>query len=464
MSLRARLTLLYTSLVGGILLLFGVVIYGTVNITLYSQTDETLDSTATEVYQSARVDQTGELSVTTLPTLNLPTDVYVQAWDRELHLKSASQNIVGFPQALDPIGLKSSVPIYRDVTIGTVHLRVLTVPLEVGQRYIGTIQVASKVAVVDATQHLLLSVLITGTLISLLIAGLATWFSTNRSLAPLEDVTRTALQITSADDLSRRIPYQGPPEDEVGQLIAAFNKTLSRLETLFNTQRRFMADVGHELRTPLTVIKGNVGLMRRIGQTDEESLSGIESEVDRLTRLVGDLLLLAQAESGKLPLDTRLIEVDTLLLEAMQQMRVLARDRLQLRIGEIDQVLVCGDADRLKQVLVNLIGNAINYTPPGGEVIVSLSKVGDQARLLVSDNGPGISAEDLPHIFERFYRGEKSRTRSRDGKGFGLGLSIAYWIVRNHNGKIDVESTPGKGTTFCVWLPLAEGNCQPKEA
>jgi two-component system OmpR family sensor kinase len=464
MSLRARLTLLYTSLVGGILLLFGVAIYGTVNITLYTQTDQTLTSTATEVYQRAHVDQTGELSVTTLPTLNLPTDVYVQAWDREHHLKSSSQNIVGFLQALDPVGLKSSVPIYRDVTIGTVHYRVLTVPLEVGQRYEGTIQVASKVALVDATQQLLLSVLITGTLISLLIAGLATWFSTNRSLAPLADVTRAALQITSADDLSRRIPYQGPPEDEVGQLIAAFNKTLSRLETLFNTQRRFMADVGHELRTPLTVIKGNVGLLRRIGQTDEESLSGIESEVDRLTRLVGDLLLLAQAESGKLPLDNRLVEMDTLLLEAMQQMRILARDRLQLRIGEIDQVLVCGDADRLKQVLVNLIGNAINYTPSGGEVIVSISKVGKQARLLVSDNGQGIPTADLPHIFERFYRGEKSRTRPREGKGFGLGLSIAYWIVRNHNGKIDVESTPGKGTTFCVWLPLAEGNCQSKEA
>jgi len=288
------------------------------------------------VYRSARVDQTGELSITTLPTLNLPTDVYVQVWDRELRLKSASQNISDFHQPLDPIGLKSIGPIYHGVTIGTVHLRVLTVPLEIGQRYIGTLQVASKVAVVDATQQLLLSVLITGTLIALLIAGLATWFSTNRALAPLEGVTRTALQITSADDLSRRIPYQGPPGDEVGQLIAAFNKTLSRLETLFNTQRRFMADVGHELRTPLTVIKGNVGLMRRIGLTDEESLSGIESEVERLTRLVGDLLLLAQAESGKLPLDRRLVEMDTLLLEAMQQMRVLARDRLQLRIGEID--------------------------------------------------------------------------------------------------------------------------------
>jgi signal transduction histidine kinase len=178
-----------------------------------------------------------------------------------------------------------------------------------------------------------------------------------------------------------------------------------------------------------------------------------------LTRLVGDLLLLAQAESGKLPLDKRLVELDTLLLEVMQQVRVLARDRLQMKLGEIDQILVCGDKDRLKQVMVNLIGNAISYTPIGGEVVVGVGKSGSLARLTISDTGPGIPAEDLPHIFERFYRAEKSRTRSRDGKGFGLGLSIAYWIVNNHGGKIEVNSKVGEGTTFCVWLPLAEGNC-----
>jgi len=268
------------------------------------------------------------------------------------------------------------------------------------------------------------------------------------------------MHITQADDLSRRIPYQGPAEDELGQLIHSFNKTLGRLESQFHMQRRFMADVGHELRTPLTVVKGNVDLMRRMGSTDEESLSSIESEVDRLTRLVGDLLLLAQAESGKITLDRRTMELDTLVLEALSQMRVLVRDKLQLRLGDIDQVLVCGDRDRLKQVLVNLIGNSIKYTPSGGEVVVGLGKEGNQARLTVRDNGPGIPAEDLPHIFERFYRGEKSRTRTQDGKGFGLGLSIAYWIVRNHGGRIEVDSTEGHGTTFCVWLPLAEEECQ----
>jgi signal transduction histidine kinase len=296
--------------------------------------------------------------------------------------------------------------------------------------------------------------------ISIAVAALVGWFSTRQALAPLKAVTQTALQITRADDLSRRISYQGSADDEVGQLITAFNQTLGRLESLFNTQRRFIADVGHELRTPLTVIKGNVDLMRRMGNTDEESLGSIESEVDRLTRLVGDLLLLAQAESGKLPLDRRIVELDTLVLEAIQQMSVLARDKLALRLGEFDQVQVCGDQDRLKQVLVNLMGNAINYAPKGGEVIIGLGKMGEQARLTVFDTGPGIPAEDLPHVFERFYRGEKSRTRSREGKGFGLGLSIAYWIVRNHGGRIEVDSKEGMGTTFCVWLPLASGDCQ----
>jgi len=328
-----------------------------------------------------------------------------------------------------------------------------------GDRPIGVIQVGSSLAVVDATQQVLVIVLVVGVVLSMAIAGAASWISTRQALAPLEAVTQTALQITRADDLSRRIPYQGPPDDEVGQLIHAFNQTLGRLENLFHTQRRFLIDVGHELRTPLTVIRGNVDLMRHIGETDEESMDSILSEVDRLTRLVGDLLLLAQAESGKLPLDRRLVELDSLVLEVMQQMQVLARKKLHLHLGEIDQVLVCGDKDKLKQVAVNLIGNAISYTPEGGDVVVELGKVDNRARLTVSDNGPGIPPQDLPYIFERFYRGEKSRTRSKDGKGFGLGLSIAYWIVHNHDGAIEVDSKLGAGTTFRVYLPLAVGDC-----
>jgi two-component system phosphate regulon sensor histidine kinase PhoR len=151
------------------------------------------------------------------------------------------------------------------------------------------------------------------------------------------------------------------------------------------------------------------------------------------------------------------VELDTLLLEVFHEMSVLAHSRLELKVTEIDQIQVLGDRDRLKQVLLNLVSNAIQYTPAGGEVFLSLCKIGDQARLIVRDTGPGIPTKDLPHIFKRFYRVEKSRTRSNTS-GFGLGLSIAHWIVDHHGGRIEVDSQEGKGTTFCIWLPLLNSN------
>ncbi|NMC13740.1 MAG: HAMP domain-containing histidine kinase [Chloroflexi bacterium] len=464
MSLRARLSFLYTSIVGGILLLFGVAIYSAIRVSLLNQIDTTLKNTASDIIANITVDENGELEVTSSPNLEFLADVFVQVWDRDNKLRFASQNIGNLNEAMDESSLQSTETQVKDIVLvtdfGNTHLRVLTVALVIGDRQIGAIQVGTSLAVVDTTQKSLLIVLILGLVVSMGIAGVASWVSTRQALAPLEDVTTTALQITRADDLSRRIPYQGPINDEVGQLIHAFNQTLSRLENLFHTQRRFLADVSHELRTPLTVIKGNVDLMRRIDTVDYESIDSIESEVDRLTRLVGDLMLLAQAESGKLPLAMHLIELDSLLLEVMQQMRVFARGKVQLKLGDIDQVLVCGDQDKLKQVLVNLISNAINYTPTDGEVVVGVGKIGERARITVRDNGPGIPEKDLPYIFDRFYRGEKSRTRPKQGKGFGLGLSIAYWIVRNHNGTIEVDSKLGEGSTFRVWLPLATDNCQ----
>jgi signal transduction histidine kinase len=186
---------------------------------------------------------------------------------------------------------------------------------------------------------------------------------------------------------------------------------------------------------------------------DEESLMSIDQEAGRLTRLVGGLLLLAQAESGKLALSMKQLELDLLLTEVFQEMSILAGSRVRVHLNEIDQVYVTGDRDRLKQVFINLVANAIQYTPQGGEVFLSLERIGEQARIICRDTGPGIPAEDLPHIFERFYRAEKSRTRGRT-TGFGLGLSIANWIVERHGGRIEVDSKEGKGTTFAIWLPL----------
>ena len=206
-----------------------------------------------------------------------------------------------FEQPLDALSLQEPTQQFRDVHVGQVHLRVLTVPVVLASEPSGFLQLAAPLAVVDrARESLLIFLAIGGVLALMIAAGLGSW-TARRALRPLDTITETALQITRADDLSRRIPLEAPPTSEVGRLILAFNETLERLEALFTSQRRFLADVSHELRTPLTAIRGNVDLIRRMG-ADPESLEAIQSEADRLIRLVGDLLLLAQAETGNLPL------------------------------------------------------------------------------------------------------------------------------------------------------------------
>lgn len=454
MSLRIRLTLLYSTLLGGILLLFGVLVYLLVSAQLLDQVDRTLKQTTSDIINTAQIDPVGGMDIVELPGVELISSVYVQLWARDGQLRMSSPGIRQLGQPLGALDLRTTHTVLRDVTIQNVHLRVLTVPLVLGNRPAGVLQAATNLALVDALRNTLLYVLLALTILSILFAALASWVSIGRALAPLKTVTQTAEQITRADDLSRRIPSNGPANDEIGLLIRAFNHTLERLENLFTSQQRFLADVSHELRTPLTVIKGNADLIRKFG-ADNESLDSIKDESDRLTRLVGDLLLLAQAESGKLPLNQRPVELDLLLTDVLQEMRVLAGDKVKLRLTDIDQVLVYGDPDRLKQVLINLISNAIHYTPPGGDVFLTLSKTEGKAKIIVRDTGPGIPADDLPHVFDRFYRGEKSRTRSKTS-GFGLGLSIAYWIVDTHGGRIEVDSHEGRGTTFCVYLPLSE--------
>lgn len=463
MNLRVRLTLFYTFILGGVLVVLGIAIFSQVSNILTNQVDRSLAQVTQDMRQLARIDHQGRFYMASVLSVN--SSIAIQVWDTGGRLVASTQSFdplssLVFP--LYPEGLTIQESVFVDAEISDEHLRVLSVPLEMdsGEEPVGTIQVATSLATVDDVQKDLLSFLFGLGILALIIAVTAAWFSTRRVLAPLATMTATAMQITKADDLSRRIPEQGNPADEVGRLVQAFNQTLERMEDLFNSQRRFIADVGHELRTPLTVMKGNVDLLRKISKRDEDSLKSIENEVDRLTRLVGDLLLLAYVESGKLPMDNSLIELDTLLLEVFQQARVLAQDELEVVINNIDQVLVCGDHDRLKQVFLNLVANAISYTPAGGKIEMNLRKSEKMAYLVVTDNGPGIAPEDLTHIFERFYRGEKSRARSADGKGFGLGLPIANWIVINHGGRIEVDSVLGKGTNFCVWLPLAQGDCE----
>jgi signal transduction histidine kinase len=195
-----------------------------------------------------------------------------------------------------------------------------------------------------------------------------------------------------------------------------------------------------------------------MGGADLTSLDAIQSEAERMSRLVGDLLLLAQADSGNLPLAHDRVELDTLLLEIFREALVMAGG-VHVRIGEIDQAVVVGDRDRLKQLLLNLVSNALKYTPAGGRVTLGLACVNEWARLAVTDTGVGIPPDELPHVFERFYRVDKARSRAMGGAG--LGLSIAWRIAHLHGGRIEAMSEgENKGTTFCVWLPLAKKPAQ----
>jgi signal transduction histidine kinase len=370
--------------------------------------------------------------------------------DESGEILASSRNLTTFNDLLDP----NADPYEESVSVvshGDTQLRVYTVPLPTSdpQDPHYYLQVARLLDTYEHLNRVSLTALLMGfaaATASLFVAVLLT----PGLFKPLEDMATAARQITRADDLSRRVPYANRP-DEIGDLARAFNQTLERLERLFRTQQRLLADVSHELRTPLTTIRGNLDLMRHMGNSDPESLGAIQVEIERMTRLVGDLLLLARADSGGLPLERKFVELDNVLFDVYRQVRILDPP-IEIELAAVDQVTVLGDPDRLKQLFLNLVENAVKYTPPPGSVSLSLSKKGDWAFFQVTDTGVGIPSENLPHIFDRFYRVDKSRARAQGGSG--LGLSIAKWIAQAHGGTIRVSSEVGEGTTFTVTLPV----------
>ena len=468
MTIRVRLTLLYVSLLAIAMLVFSIATLSVLNWTLRRQVDASLQKAAEDIQAegivnamptaggSPRVSELiREFSMLQVNSLDAP-GLFVQIWlydpaIERLYLHDFSWNLlgVGYSGALDPLALGINAEVRRDCLINGHHLRVFTRPLALNGQVWGYIQVATSLNTVDAAIDRLLRIMVIGGAATLLVALVLGDYLTRRALRPIDTIAQTARQITAADDLSRRIPYDGPP-DELGQLTRVFNKTLERLERLFNVQRRFVADVSHEMRTPLTIIRGNLDLMRRYGY-DEEVMHAIEGEARRMSRLVDELLLLARADAGHLTLNKEVVSLDTLVLEVSNQARVLTDDVADTP-EQLDQALVLGDADRLKQLLLNLMTNGVKYTPAGGTVTLSLARENGWAHVRVADTGIGIAEKDLPHIFDPFYRVDPARSRAQGGTG--LGLSIARWIAEMHNGRISVSSEVGKGSVFTVALPL----------
>ena len=465
MSIRDRFTLIYAFIFLGAFLLFTVVVYLFPRQTLLADIDRSLEQKASQILEEAQV-----YSQRDIHSLHIPTEeenvferanTFIMAVDEQGTVRTRSDNLEGFDGPLNPTAIASGREGYRTMEYDGQVVRVLTVPLRIEQgidrELVGYLQVARAIEDFDTFNRLLFVTILIG-----LGAFTASMFVITlispRLFRPLEKIATLARQISRADDLSRRLPDTGR-DDEIGDLTMVLNQTLARLESLFRTQQRFLADVSHELRTPLTTIRGNVDLMRRMGGADQESLDDIQAELDRMTRLVNDLLLLARADAGGLPIERQPVELDTVLLDVYRQLSLLKKP-VDIVLEEVDQVQVSGDADRLKQLILNLADNAVKYTPPGGAVRLSLSKAAGEAHLQISDTGIGISEEDLPYIFERFYRVDKARTRAHGGSG--LGLSIAKWIVDVHGGRIHAESDAGEGTTFHVILPLLEQTSQAR--
>jgi heavy metal sensor kinase len=291
--------------------------------------------------------------------------------------------------------------------------------------------------------------------IGLLLAGGGGWVLARRALRPVDRIAETARRI-SAEHLAARLEETGA-NDELSRLVQTLNEMLERLDASFHQIRQFSADASHELQTPLTILKGEIEVALRTPRTPDEYqgiLSSALEEINRLTRLVEGLLLLARADAGVLRMDRKPVDLSQLVEEVYGQAKILADARpLTLLLEEMEPLTIPGDYDRLRRVLLNLVDNGIKYTPAGGRVALSLRREGQWASLRIADSGIGLSPEELQKIFERFYRSAEARSRGEGGAG--LGLCIARSIVEAHGGKIQVASARGKGSTFTVLLPLS---------
>jgi two-component system OmpR family sensor kinase len=474
-SLRWRLTFLYLGLLAVLLLAAGVAQYFAAREVLFRTNADVLVSEYNAVFTSFRKQNA------TRPATALRALILSQAFSLELSSRRTSATIIDvnggwvtsspatlFPTQ-DPPTLTTQE--YRNAVLhtpkpyfaataadGSTYLVVLNV-IRNGNRPIGLAQLAIPTSEIDQTLRLDREVAVIGSFLVLLLALLLSPLIVGRALRPLRQMSTTAGAL-AAGDYKQRVTVP-KTRDEIGTLAVAFNKMAEGIDHAFEVRRQseeqmrhFVADASHELRTPLTSIAGYIDVLGRREVVDAEtlqtSLAAMQQESARMTRLVNDLLTLTRFESGKPP-SRQTVLLDQFVNQALDELSL--RDKGAVESRDLQPgVAVKADPEALKQVVTNLAQNALKYAP-GAEQHWSVFATDGRAAIRLHDSGPGISRQDLPHIFERFYRGEKARDRSTGGSG--LGLAIARSIVEAHQGSIEAASEPGQGATFTAWLPLA---------
>jgi heavy metal sensor kinase len=455
-SIRLRLTLWYVLLLAVILAAFSAGIYLTLRHNLYANLDDSLETRVAELLPSVRYDGSAPTLAGTISTGNIdPEEQFVRVYDSwgQLTFDNSGDESEGPAdrQAVE-VALAGRTAT-RGADFNGEPFRVRVVPITQDGAIAGALEVGR--AADDAADTLGSLLLILGVAypVTLALASLGGVFLASRALAPIDKLTRLAHRI-SAEDLSQRLDLR-LPDDEIGRLARTFDDMIARLDDAFRRQRQFTADASHELRTPLTAVKGQVEVaLNRPREPDayREVLQNVNEEVDRLIRLVGSLLTLARADAGQIPLSPETVDVGDLVSAAVEQVRPAAQQRnVELVLAPGPPVTLRADEDLLLQLLLNLLDNAVKYTPSGGRVSAGWTADGARVELWVRDTGAGIAPEHLPHIFDRFYRADKARSRAEGG--VGLGLSICRWIAEAHGGSISVESAPGQGSTFTARFP-----------
>jgi heavy metal sensor kinase len=447
-SIRARLTIWYTSLLTVTFLVLGGVTYGLLMYSLAHDVDVALHSVARALAEQTKRGASGFF----------PADIDavfrrffgVSRWDRYFEMR-------------DPFGrsqeardnAEAGLPTLETIEgMGEYPVRVLTRPVIQAGRVISLAQVGMSLESLYVTRRRFLLIMAGVLPLGILLAGGGGWFFARRALAPVDRMSEAARRI-SAEHLTERLEGTGAG-DELDRLATTLNAMLGRLDMAFRQIRQFSADASHELQTPLTILKGELEVALRTPRTPEayqDHLRSALEEVDRIARLVDGLLLLARADAGVLRMDRRPLELAVLVRDIYDQTKILAeKQNIMLDLGPVASVVIQGDHDRLRRLVLNLVDNGIKYTPSGGRVMISLQRNGPWASLRVSDTGIGLTPEEQERVFQRFYRAADARAQSQEGSG--LGLCIAASIAEAHGGKIQVESDPKHSSTFTVFLPL----------
>lgn len=455
-TLRYRLTAWYCFALGCVLLVFGVSLYGVIRHHLVHHHDEPLRASAFTILNIlAEQDDCHDLSaqqVEKLGRVGKLALIHEDRGERTLFFKSPEWVEGPLEPVVTRLPLKGETGLqFELIQIGADPWRILSLPYQTRTGRHGVIRVMENMGDIQETLEALRVALLVLAPVGLLISALGGYWLSGKALAPVGQITAMAQEI-EATDLGKRLPHPGA-DSEIGRLVDTLNRMFSRLNASFETMKRFTADASHELRSPLATMRNTIDIMLERPRTLEEhqaTLQSIGEEVARLSLIVDDLLLLARVDAGRISLamePVRLARIAEAQVEAHRDQAEAAG--IFIEVNPSPDAVVLGNERWLHQLLGNLIGNALKFTPREGHVAVSVIKIEGGFQLVVEDSGPGIPEEALEKVFDRFYRVDQARSREF-ASGSGLGLAIAAWIADVHRADIRATNRPEGGAAFCV--------------